>query len=44
MLPIGDKFLVEEKTITYVTSAREVLRIYADRLSAQSQSNMGNSW
>ncbi len=27
MLPVGDKFLVEEKTISYVTSGREVVRL-----------------
>jgi len=27
MLPVGNKFLVEEKTISYVTSGREVVRI-----------------
>jgi CHAT domain-containing protein len=27
MLPVGNKFLVEEKTISYVTSGREVVRL-----------------
>ncbi len=27
MLPVGDKFLIEEKSISYVTSGREVVRL-----------------
>ena len=27
MLPVGNKFLLEEKTISYVTSAREIVRV-----------------
>jgi CHAT domain-containing protein len=27
MLPVGNKFLLEEKTISYVTSAREIVRL-----------------
>ena len=37
MLPVGNKFLVEEKTISYVTSGREVVRL------AGSKSNIQNS-
>jgi CHAT domain-containing protein len=29
MLPVGNKFLLEEKTISYVTSAREIIRLDA---------------
>jgi CHAT domain-containing protein len=31
VLPIGNKFLLEEKTISYVTSAREIIRLDAAR-------------
>jgi len=37
MLPVGNKFLVEEKTISYVTSGREVVRF------ASSAANVRNS-
>ena len=37
MLPIGNKFLLEEKTISYVTSAREIIRLAA----AQSKPKSG---
>jgi CHAT domain-containing protein len=37
MLPVGNKFLLEEKTITYVTSAREIVRLGA----AQSKPKSG---
>src|SRR5262249_6022927 len=30
-LPVGDKFLLEEKTISYVTSARELIRLTSTR-------------
>jgi len=29
MLPVGNKFLLEEKTVSYVTSAREIIRLDA---------------
>ena len=31
MLPVGNKFLVEEKTISYVTSGREVVRLASSK-------------
>jgi CHAT domain-containing protein/Tfp pilus assembly protein PilF len=37
MLPVGNKFLLEEKTISYVTSAREIIRLDA----AQSKPKSG---
>jgi len=37
MLPVGDKFLLEEKTVSYVTSGREVARF------ATSAANVRNS-
>ena len=27
MLPVGDRFLIEDKTISYVASGREIVRI-----------------
>lgn len=36
MLPVGNKFLVEEKTISYVTSGREVVRIASPNSKVQS--------
>ena len=37
MLPVDNKFLLEEKTISYVTSAREIIRLTSTR-SNQNQS------
>jgi CHAT domain-containing protein len=37
MLPVGNKFLLEEKTISYITSAREIIRLDA----AQSKPKSG---
>src|SRR5439155_26486713 len=37
LLPVGNKFLLEEKTISYVTSAREIARLAA----AQSKPKSG---
>jgi len=44
MLPIGNKFLVEEKTISYVTSGREVFRLASSKSNVQSSKSlvMGN--
>ena len=44
MLPIGNKFLVEEKTISYVTSGREVVRLASSKSNVQSSKSlvMGN--
>ena len=44
MLPVGNKFLVEEKTISYVTSGREVVRIASPKSSVHSSKSlvMGN--
>jgi tetratricopeptide (TPR) repeat protein len=44
MLPVGNKFLVEEKTISYVTSGREVVRIANAKLKIQNEKSlvMGN--
>jgi len=44
MLPIGNKFLVEEKTISYVTSGREIVRIASPKSSVHSSKSlvMGN--
>jgi CHAT domain-containing protein/Tfp pilus assembly protein PilF len=36
MLPVGNKFLLEEKTISYVTSAREIIRLGAAQLKPKS--------
>ena len=36
MLPVGNKFLLEEKTISYVTSAREIVRLDAAQLKPKS--------
>jgi CHAT domain-containing protein len=37
MLKVGDKFLLEEKTISYVTSAREIVRLTGTQPKAASQ-------
>ncbi|MBI3849281.1 MAG: CHAT domain-containing protein [Verrucomicrobia bacterium] len=44
MLPVGNKFLVEEKTISYVTSGREVVRIANAKLKIKNSKSlvMGN--
>jgi CHAT domain-containing protein/tetratricopeptide (TPR) repeat protein len=46
ILPVGNKFLLEEKTISYVTSAREIIRLDAARSKPKSRSQkslvMGN--
>ena len=44
MLPVGNKFLVEEKTISYVTSGREVVRLASSKPKSQSSKSlvMGN--
>jgi CHAT domain-containing protein len=44
MLPVGNKFLVEEKTISYVTSGREIVRIASPKPSIHSSKSlvMGN--
>ena len=44
MLPVGNKFLIEEKTISYVTSGREVVRIACPKTRIQSSKSlvMGN--
>ena len=44
MLPVGNKFLVEEKTISYVTSGREVVRLASSKSNVQSSKSlvMGN--
>ena len=44
MLPVGNKFLVEEKTISYVTSGREIVRIASPKSSVHSSKSlvMGN--
>jgi CHAT domain-containing protein len=44
MLPVGNKFLVEEKTISYVTSGREVVRLANSKSNVQSSESlvMGN--
>ena len=44
MLPVGDKFLVEEKTISYVTSGREVARFASSAANARDSKSvvMGN--
>jgi CHAT domain-containing protein/tetratricopeptide (TPR) repeat protein len=38
MLPVGNKFLLEEKTISYVTSAREIIRLAAAQSKPKSKS------
>jgi CHAT domain-containing protein/Tfp pilus assembly protein PilF len=42
--PVGNKFLIEEKTISYVTSGREVVRIASPKSSVHSSKSlvMGN--
>jgi CHAT domain-containing protein/tetratricopeptide (TPR) repeat protein len=35
LLPVGNKFLLEEKTISYVTSAREIIRLDAAQSKAK---------
>jgi CHAT domain-containing protein len=42
--PVGNKFLVEEKTISYVTSGREVVRLTTPKSNVQSSKSlvMGN--
>jgi hypothetical protein len=44
MLPVGNKFLAEEKTINYVTSGREVVRLASSKSNVQSSKSliMGN--
>ena len=44
MLPVGNKVLVEEKTISYVTSGREVVRLASSKSNVQSLKSlvMGN--
>jgi CHAT domain-containing protein len=44
MLPVGNKVLVEEKTISYVTSGREVVRLTSSKSNVQSSKSlvMGN--
>jgi CHAT domain-containing protein/Tfp pilus assembly protein PilF len=44
MLPVGNKFLIEEKTISYVTSGREVVRLASPKSKVQSSKSlvMGN--
>ena len=44
MLPVGNKFLLEEKTISYVTSGREVVRLASSKSNVQSSKSlvMGN--
>jgi CHAT domain-containing protein len=44
MLPVGNKFLIEEKTISYVTSGREIVRIANPKSSVHSSKSlvMGN--
>jgi CHAT domain-containing protein/tetratricopeptide (TPR) repeat protein len=44
MLPVGNKFLIEEKTISYVTSGREVVRLASSKSNVQSSKSlvMGN--
>jgi CHAT domain-containing protein len=44
MLPVGNKFLVEEKTISYVTSGREVVRFAKSKANIHSSKSivMGN--
>jgi CHAT domain-containing protein len=44
MLPVGNKVLVEEKTISYVTSGREVVRLASSKSNIQSSKSlvMGN--
>jgi CHAT domain-containing protein/tetratricopeptide (TPR) repeat protein len=44
MLPIGNQFLIEEKTISYVTSGREIVRIASPKSSVHSSKSlvMGN--
>lgn len=37
MLPVGKRFLVEEKTITYVTSGREIPRLAGNHSSSKAQ-------
>ena len=43
-LPVGDKFLVEEKTISYVTSGREVVRFSSSTANVHNSKSvvMGN--
>jgi len=44
MLPVGNKFLIEEKNISYVTSGREIVRIASPKSSVHSSKSliMGN--
>jgi CHAT domain-containing protein len=42
MLPVGNKFLIEEKTISYVTSGREVVRL-ARRSGVAPDSDLKNT-
>ena len=44
MLPVGNKFLLEEKTISYVTSGREIVRIARPKSKTKSSKSlvMGN--
>jgi CHAT domain-containing protein len=37
MLPVGNKYLLEEKTISYVTSAREIIRLTSTRSNREPQ-------
>jgi CHAT domain-containing protein/tetratricopeptide (TPR) repeat protein len=36
-LPVGNKFLLEEKTVSYVTSAREIIRLRSTRSNREPQ-------
>jgi len=44
MLPVGNKFLLEEKTISYVTSGREIVRLAKPKANVSSSKSvvMGN--
>jgi len=43
MLPVGNKFLIEEKTISYVTSGREVVRVAANQETSKLKVQNGKS-
>jgi len=44
MLPVSNKFLLEEKTISYVTSAREIVRLTENQSKRKSQPNARKSF
>ncbi|MHB8522881.1 MAG: tetratricopeptide repeat protein [Limisphaerales bacterium] len=43
LLPVGEKFLIEEKTVSYVTSGREIVRLAANHTDSKPKSHSSKS-